>query len=253
MNGLHELPELPELPAGRILIAVCTYNEAENMGELLARLTAAMPSADILVVDDDSPDGTAAEVIRLCDAENYCRVELLSRTARGLGGAIAAAMSHAVRHRYDWMFNLDADLSHPPEALPAMAARLAIGDCDVVVGSRYVRGGQVVGWPLHRRVMSRVVNRFTSAVIGLPVADASGSMRVYRVESLRRLDLEHVATSQRYAFLQQILLRLHRGGCPIAEVPIRFVDRAAGASKLSLGEAVASLWTVVAMAWRERR
>ena len=250
MSDAADRPGPPDI--GRVLIAICTYNEAANVGPLLRRIIDAMPRADILVVDDSSPDDTAGEVSRFVAATGANQIKTVVRDRRGLGGAILAAINAAVAGRYDWLFNLDADLSHPPEALPAMATRLAAGDCDVVIGSRYVRGGRVVGWPPHRRWMSRGVNRFTALVIGLPVADASGSMRGYRVESLRGLHLETVDSSQRYAFLQQILVRLHRHGCTIAEVPIEFVDRVAGRSKLSFAEALASSWAVVAMSWRER-
>lgn len=228
----------------RILVAVCTYNEASNIGEVLTRITTALPEADVLVVDDNSPDQTsklAKEFAR--SYHDGQKVRCIVRRQRGLGGAIRAAMQLAIDEGYDLFCNLDADLSHDPADLPQLIHRVASGEVDVAVGSRYVDGGKIVGWPPHRKWMSRTINTIAQRKLGLPVNDASGSFRCYRVSRLADLNLD-LDSSDGYSFLQEVLLRLHRAGATIAELPITFTERVAGDSKLNFREAIRSGWTV---------
>ena len=224
----------------RVLVGVCTYNEVGNVSALVSRLRSALPEADILFVDDNSPDRTSDEV-RRCASEDD-RVRLIERfDERGLGSAIIRAAVVAVDDDYDFFINLDADLSHDPAQLPALL-QAAIQDDAVVVaiGSRYVAGGKIVGWPLRRRIMSRMVNRFATLFLRLPVRDCSGSMRCYRVSTLRDLDLTSLQC-EGYALLEELLVRLNRPGRKMVERPITFTERQDGESKLTLREAIRSV------------
>ncbi|MCM2370324.1 polyprenol monophosphomannose synthase [Aporhodopirellula aestuarii] len=230
-------------PNPRILVGVCTYNEAGNIESLLTRISDALPTADILVVDDNSPDGTANQVDQFAQAKGRAdSIRCLIREQRGLGGAIRAAMMAAIDGRYDLFCNLDADLSHDPADLPRLVAAVEHG-CDVAVGSRYVADGEIVGWPLRRKWMSRWINLIARRRLGLPVKDASGSFRCYRVSKLAELDLDN-QPSEGYSFLQEVLLKLHQHGATFKEVPITFTERTVGDSKLDFREAVRSGWTV---------
>jgi dolichol-phosphate mannosyltransferase len=230
-----------------VLIAVCTLNEAENIGDLIAQLRSELPAADVLVIDDNSSDQTGQIVAQLasCDPSITLRVRLHER---GLGTAIRDAMQSAIDQHYDVFLNLDADFSHPPARLPALLDRFQQRPVvDVVIGSRYVPGGAIVGWPLRRRMISRAVNRFATLCLRLPVQDCSGSMRCYRVSALKHVDLANLRSSG-YSVLEEILLKLHRGGATFAEVPITFTERQLGESKLTIREALRSAWRIAIMA-----
>jgi len=233
--------------ADRILVGLCTYNEAENIGPILARLRDVMPLAEILVVDDNSPDGTP-DLVRAWARDDPMVHVIVRENERGLGGAIRRAIRFAIDHEYDFFLNLDADLSHDPAELPELL-RVAQGPPprDVVVGSRYVEGGSIVGWPLRRRVMSRMLNRFASLFLRLPVNDCSGSMRCYRVEALRGLNPKSLR-SRGYALLEELLVRLQRQNASFAEVPITFADRSRGESKLTMIEAIRSAIQILRLA-----
>lgn len=237
---------------GRVLIGVCTYQEAGNVVEMLRSIRDTMPEADVLVVDDNSPDGTAELVGRF--AENDPSVSLMLRTdQRGLGTAIVAAIHHAIQNQYEFFLNLDGDFSHDPRRLPALlAAARQDESIDVVVGSRYVEGGAIVGWPCHRRLMSRVLNQFATRLLGLPVRDCSGSMRCYRVSALEKADIDSLRC-QGYALLEELLVRLHRIGCKMAEIPITFTDRQRGESKLTFREALRSVGFMMKLAVNSRK
>lgn len=224
----------------RVLVGVCTYNEVGNVSALVSRLRSALPEADILFVDDNSPDRTSDEV-RRCASEDD-RVRLIERfDERGLGSAIIRAAVVAVDDDYDFFINLDADLSHDPAQLPALLQAAIQDDAvDVAIGSRYVAGGKIVGWPLRRRIMSRMVNRFATLFLRLPVRDCSGSMRCYRVSTLRDLDLTSLQC-EGYALLEELLVRLNRPGRKMVERPITFTERQDGESKLTLREAIRSV------------
>ena len=216
-----------------LLVALATYNEIENLPTLVAAIRGQLPDADVLVVDDNSPDGTG----QWCDEEaaRSARFSVVHRAGKfGLGSASWAAMLYAIEHDYDQLITLDADWSHPPEALPRLVA--AAADADVVVGSRYVRGGTIEGWPASRRIVSGVMNLATRVALGLPVRDASTACRLYRVAMLKQLDFSQL-TATGYAYLEEIAWQLHRRGARFAEVPIAFTDRRAGASKVSFAEA----------------
>ncbi|WP_235033205.1 polyprenol monophosphomannose synthase [Rubripirellula obstinata] len=233
---------------GKILVGICTLNESKNIESLIHQVRGFVPEADILIVDDDSEDGTSAIVSKL--AESDTKLTLNVRKQRGLGGAIRHAMVAAIKGEYDLFINMDGDLSHSPSDLPAMLeAHAGRDDIDVVIGSRYVSGGKIDGWPLHRRLMSRLVNRFATLCLGLPVRDCSGSMRCYRVSALRdasATDLE----SNGYSILEEILVAMHRGGSTMTEVPITFTDRTQGESKLTLREATRSMIHMVKLSIR---
>ncbi|MEM0925365.1 MAG: polyprenol monophosphomannose synthase [Planctomycetota bacterium] len=233
----------------RVLIGVCTYQESENIDTLLRRLRESLPQADILVVDDDSPDATAAHVEKLQESDKRLFLHI-RKSERGLGSAIVFAVKHAVAQNYHFFLNLDADLSHDPLELPRLLDE-AIGDetCDVVIGSRYVSGGRIVGWPLRRRVMSKMVNRFATGVLRLPVADCSGSMRCYRVDSLRTMGLERLRCTS-YAVLEEVLVRMHRMGFRMKELPITFTERELGDSKLTISEAFRSVYFMLRLAFQ---
>jgi len=237
----------PVQGTARVLVAVCTYNEATNLPELVDRVFAALPTADLIVVDDNSPDGTGRWATKRAVRDPRLKV-IIREDARGLGGATKRAFQFAVDQQYDFLLNLDGDLSHEPEALPVMLA-VAQNDpaIDVVVGSRYCPGGSVQGWPLRRRIMSRIVNRFAVGVLRLPLSDCSGSLRCYRVSTLAAIAPTSLS-SNGYAILEEVLLRLRAAGAKMVEVPIVFSDRTSGHSKLTLSEAFRSARQLVKMA-----
>jgi dolichol-phosphate mannosyltransferase len=238
--GLTQMPESTEplLPPGtRLLVTLATYNERDNIAGLIAAVHATEPSADVLVIDDNSPDGTGTLADELGHADP--RVRVLHRAGKlGLGTAIMAGMRHAIDNDYDLLVNLDADLSHPPRYLPALLAGMR--DHDVMIGSRYVAGGGTQNWPWMRQAISLTVNLFVRLVLQVPVRDSSGAFRCYRTSILRNADLDRVR-SRGYSFQQEILFRCHRAGARIGEFPIVFQNRKAGASKVNWRESVRSL------------
>jgi dolichol-phosphate mannosyltransferase len=224
----------------KILVAVCTLREAANITAILEQLRASVPDADLLVVDDNSDDGTADLARQFADQDGRTRV--IVRNETGLGGALRLAMQIAVEGKYDWFVNLDADFSHDPSEVTRLVNRAIQGpDVDVVIGSRYIAGGRILGWPLYRRWMSRWVNRIAKARLELNVADCSGSMRCYRVSSLRRMGLDKLS-SNGYSVLEEVLVVMQRTiDAKFVEVPITFTDRHAGESKLTMAEAIRSI------------
>jgi dolichol-phosphate mannosyltransferase len=229
-----------ERSAVRVLVVIPTYNERENLPGTIDRTLAAVPAAHILVVDDASPDGTGA----LADerAARDGRVHVLHRPGKaGLGAAYVAGFRWALERDYDAVVEMDADGSHAPEQLPDLLAALA--RADLVLGSRWVPGGAVVDWPKHRELLSRGGNAYTRLMLGLPVRDATGGYRVYRRAVLERLDLADVA-SQGYCFQVDLVWRAWQAGFTVTEVPIRFVERVAGASKMNRAIVSEALWRV---------
>lgn len=231
-------------PPGRTLVTVATFNEKDNLPRLLEEILLVLDEGDILVVDDNSPDGTG----QLADAfaESQPRVAVLHRTGKlGLGTAILAGLRHGLERGYDFIINLDADFSHPPKDLPALLNGMT--SHDVMIGSRYVAGGGIEGWDWKRHVMSRGINLISRLLLGIRARDCSGSFRCYRGELLRKVDFARVR-SRGYSFQEEFLFRCQRAGARIGETPIRFINREKGASKINPREAITSLWTLFAVA-----
>jgi dolichol-phosphate mannosyltransferase len=222
----------------RTLVIIPTYLEAENIADVLQRVRAAAPAADVLVVDDNSPDGTAEEAKRA--ANDLGQIDVLSRPAKGgLGGAYRAGFQRAFADGYEVIVQMDADLSHDPAVLPELLAEVGKG-ADVVIGSRYVRGGDTPNWPLVRQLLSRVGNRYASTVLGLGVRDATAGYRAYRADMLRRIEAGATKATG-YGFQLELSHRANLQRANVVEVPIIFNDRIRGVSKMSwriIGEAV---------------
>ncbi|RKS67899.1 dolichol-phosphate mannosyltransferase [Motilibacter peucedani] len=225
---------------GRVLVVVPTYDEIHNLEPVVERLFAAVPEAEVLVADDASPDGTGELADRMAAADP--RVHVLHRAGKeGLGAAYLAGFAWAIERGYGVVVEMDADGSHPPEALPQMLERLRTSD--LVLGSRWVPGGAVVNWPRSREVLSRGGNLYTRLVLGVHLRDVTGGYRAFRAATLRGLSLEGVQ-SQGYCFQVDLAWRAVRSGYRVAEVPITFVERERGESKMSQAIVVEALWRV---------
>jgi len=231
----------PKLPAVRILVIVPTYNEAENIERMLGRIRASLPDAGILVVDDGSPDGTADLVEER--AAGLGDVHVMRRQQKsGLGSAYRAGFAWGLEHGYQACVEMDADFSHDPDALPDLVAPLEQGH-ELVIGSRYVAGGSIPNWSWHRHLLSWGGNRYASAMLGLGVADSTAGFRAYASSVLQRLDLDRIR-AEGYGFQIEMTYEAKRAGASIVEVPIRFVDRVAGESKMSSAIVVEALGLV---------
>jgi dolichol-phosphate mannosyltransferase len=214
----------------RPLVVIPTYNESENIERMLHRIHECLPGAGVLVVDDGSPDGTADIVQRV--AAGLPDVYLLSRAGKsGLGSAYRAGFAWGLERGYDACIEIDADFSHDPAALPSVLAPLDEG-FDVSIGSRYIEGGSIPNWAWHRHLLSRGGNTYASAVLGLGVADSTAGFRAYSARILRQLDLNRIR-AEGYGFQIEMTYRARQHGAVITEVPISFVDREAGDSKMS--------------------
>jgi glycosyltransferase involved in cell wall biosynthesis len=214
----------------RPLVIVPTYNEADNLAEVVVRLRAAA-EVDLLVVDDASPDGTGALADSLAAADP--RLHVVHRSGKaGLGSAYRVGFAWGLERDYDALVEMDADLSHDPADVPRLLH--ALGGADLAIGSRYVPGGGVVDWPARRERLSRGGNRYVRALTGLPVADATSGFRAFRRAVVESLDLAEVH-SEGYCFQVDMALRAWRAGFRVVEIPITFVERRAGASKISRG------------------
>jgi len=227
---------------GRGLVITPTYNERDNLQRLVPLVLAQDPRLDILIIDDASPDGTGEVADAL--ARDNARVYALHREAKlGLGTAYLAGFDWGIRRGYDWIFEMDADFSHDPAHLPKFID--ALRTCDVVLGSRYLGGRvTVVNWPISRLLLSFFANVYARRVTGLPVADATGGFKAFRRQVLEAIDLDRVE-SEGYAFQIEMSLRAWKRGFKICEIPIVFVDRTAGESKMSkkiIREAVWKVW-----------
>jgi dolichol-phosphate mannosyltransferase len=223
------------------LVVVPTLNEYENIEPLLRRIRTAAPAAHVLVVDDESPDGTAARAEEL--GRELGGVTVLRRRGEpGLGAAYRDGFAHAIEHGYGAVVEMDADLSHDPAAIPALLGALAAG-ADLVIGSRYVVGGATPGWPRRRRFLSRAAGCYARSVLHLHSTDPTGGYRAFRTELLRHCEVGTVRANG-FGFQLEMLHRAGRLGATVAEVPIVFHDRTAGASKLSARIAREALWLV---------
>jgi dolichol-phosphate mannosyltransferase len=238
----------------RVLVVVPTYNERENLPGALDRLRTHVPDADVLVVDDGSPDGTGEIAEQIAGQESAAggtrRVHVLHRAGKlGLGTAYVAGFGWALERGYDVVVEMDADGSHRAEDLPRLLA--AVTDADLVLGSRWVPGGAVQNWPMSRHLLSRGANTYTRLALGIPLQDATGGFRAYRASLLRDLRLDDVA-SQGYCFQVDMAWRAVRSGARVAEVPITFVERALGQSKMSRAIVVEALISVTRWGIAER-
>jgi dolichol-phosphate mannosyltransferase len=237
------------------LIIVPTYNEVQTLQAIVERITAAVPDADVLIVDDDSPDGTGALADRLAGAHRQLGV--VHRAEKdGLGRAYLAGFEHALSHGYDYVVEIDADGSHDPAELPAMLA-LARDGAGLVIGSRWVPGGSIRDWPRTRQAISRTGNWYARVALRSRIRDITAGYRVYRTELLRALQLDTVS-SQGYCFQVEMAWRAERAGERVAEHPIEFVERTAGASKMHSGIVVEALlrvtgWGIADRIGRRRR
>ncbi len=232
-----------------ILVVLPTYNEVDNITAVLERIREAAPAVNMLVVDDGSPDGTAEQVRWLA-----CRMpglHLLERASKnGLGAAYRAGFAWGLAHHYDVLVEMDADGSHRPEDLPALIAAVALG-ADLAIGSRYVPGGVIPKWKLSRRMLSRGGNRYASAMLGIGLHDATSGFRAYRAGLLHRMDFARLRADG-YGFQIEGAWRAVRAGAQVAEVPIRFEDRAAGESKMSAAIVIEALRLVTRFGVAER-
>jgi dolichol-phosphate mannosyltransferase len=227
-------------PSGRLLVVMPTYNEAATVRKVVERVRAAVPAADVLIVDDSSPDGTGEIADSLAQLDSH--VHTLHRARKeGLGKAYVAGFRWGLERDFDTLVEMDADGSHQPEELPNLLA--ALRDADLVLGSRYVAGGRVVDWPWRRELLSRGGNTYSRIALGVPLRDSTGGYRAYRASALRRLELATVASAG-YCFQVDLAWRAVRSGLRVAEVPITFVERTEGASKMSGAIVREALWQV---------
>lgn len=233
----------------RTLVVMPTYDEAPNIADVLAQVRAAAPGVDVLVVDDSSPDGTAA-LAREAGAElGQIDVEVRARKD-GLGNAYRHGFRIGMERGYDVLVQMDADLSHDPESLPSLLATLEDG-ADAVIGSRYVPGGSVPHWPWYRRALSRYGNAYACAVLGMSVRDATAGFRAYRVGALQDIDV-FSTRAKGYGFQIETAYRVSCSGRKLTEVPITFTDRVRGYSKMSLAVAAEELLLVTWWGFRDR-
>ena len=236
---------------GKTLVVVATYNEIENLPPLVDEIFRYLPAANLLVVDDNSPDGTGG----WCDARaaEDPRLHCMHRAGKlGLGTAVIAAMKLALANGYRYVLTMDADFSHPPKCLPAMVAGMdPVGGpaVDVMIGSRYIPGGGVEGWPLKRHFMSRGVNFYARWLLGLKPKDCSGNYRCYRTEILAQLDFDRIR-SRGYSLQEEMLWCLKRVGARFGETPIVFIERQRGQSKINLKEAANALRIIFSLGVR---
>ena len=235
--------------AGRVVMVLPTYNEAENLAGVVGRLRAARPEVDVLVVDDNSPDGTGRLADQLAAADQ--QVQVVHRSVKeGLGAAYLSGFRVALEQGYDVVGEMDADGSHQPEQLHLLLAALV--DADLVIGSRWVPGGSIVNWSKGRELLSRGGNLYTRLLLGIRVRDATAGYRLFRRTTLERIDLGQIESSG-YVFQADLAFRTLRAGLRVAEVPIEFVERERGESKMSRQVATESLLRITRWGLAERR
>ena len=232
--------EGPEQASDRVAVIMPTYNERANIEAMVGRVRRAVPGADLLVVDDNSPDGTGEVADKLAAEDSHVHVLHRERKA-GLGAAYIAGFRWALDQGYGVVVEMDADGSHLPEELPRLLDALA--GADLVLGSRYVPGGTVVNWPKSREILSRGGNTYARLMLGIKLKDATGGYRAYRADTLRKIALDEVE-SQGYCFQIDLAMRAIRAGLKVTEVPITFVERVHGTSKMSRAVVAEALWRV---------
>jgi dolichol-phosphate mannosyltransferase len=227
---------------GEVLVIIPTYNEAENVERITARVRAAVPEAHILVADDNSPDGTGDIADKLASADDHLHV-LHRKGKEGLGAAYLAGFQWGIDHGYQVLVEMDADGSHQPEELYRLLS--ALRTADLVLGSRWVPGGEVVNWPRSRLLLSRGGSLYSRLMLDVPIRDVTGGYRAFRKETLQGLGMDQVASAG-YCFQVDLAWRAVKAGYKVAEVPITFVERELGASKMSRSIVVEALWRVTA-------
>ena len=233
---------------GRIVVIIPTFNERESLAAIVGRARSSVPEVEILIIDDNSPDGTGAIADELAAAEP--KVQVMHRLGKeGLGAAYLAGFSWALQNSFDVVVEMDADGSHQPEQLPRLLA--ALRGADLVLGSRWIAGGGTENWSKGREILSRGGNFYTRTMLGVPLHDATGGYRAFRADTLRKLDLHDVA-SQGYCFQVDLAWRAVQRGLVVTEVPITFVERAAGTSKMSQRIVVEALWRVTVWGFDDR-
>jgi dolichol-phosphate mannosyltransferase len=239
MEDTETMTEIAEF-TGRIAVIIPTYNERDNIRLITAGVRSAVPAADLLIVDDNSPDGTGEIADELAAADE--RIHVLHRRAKaGLGAAYVAGFQTALDHGYDTIVEMDADGSHQPGELPKLLSALAAAD--VVLGSRWVSGGETVNWLKSREFLSRAGNAYARLMLGIPLRDMTGGYRAYRADALRKVGLENVESAG-YCFQIDLARRAVQAGLTVTEVPITFVDRTYGTSKMSQAIVREALWRV---------
>ena len=230
--------------ASKALVIIPTYNESENIERIIGEVFKHTPDIHILVVDDNSPDGTANLVKAL--QKKHPTIHILEREKKdGLGQAYLAGFKFALQNGYEYIFEMDADFSHDPKEIPNFLK--AIDEADLVLGSRYIRGVNVVNWPLQRLLLSYFANVYTRFVTGMPVRDATGGYKCFRKEVLEKIDFDRIHSSG-YAFQIELTYKAWRKGFRVKEIPIIFVDRVYGQSKLSR----AIMWEAMFLVWKLR-
>jgi dolichol-phosphate mannosyltransferase len=225
----------------KAIVIIPTYNESQNIVKLIEKIFSVAPEIHILVVDDNSPDGTAELVEKLMQSDE--RLHLIRRPGKlGLGTAYIAGFKYALEKGYDAIFEMDADFSHNPEDIPRFLE--ALQDADLVIGSRYLTGVNVINWPLRRLILSYFANMYTRVITGMPIKDATGGYKCFRASALKQIDLDKVKTNG-YGFQIEMNFRLWAKGFRVKEIPIIFVDRMNGESKMNkkiIIEAVFLVW-----------
>jgi len=235
-------------PLGRILVIIPTYNEVDNIRSVVTRVREAVPEAHVLVADDNSPDGTGKVADELAADDEQVKV-LHRKGKEGLGAAYLAGFRWGIDNGYDVLVEMDADGSHQPEELPRLLT--ALKNADLVLGSRWVPGGRVVNWPRSREFISRGGSMYSRLLLGMPLRDITGGYRAFRKETLLGLGMDDVA-SQGYCFQVDLAHRAVRAGYQVVEVPITFVERQRGDSKMSRDILVEALWRVTAWGVQSR-
>ena len=231
------------------LVVIPTYQEAENVVEVIERVRASVPEAHVLIVDDGSPDGTAD--LAVAAGERLGQVDVLRRSGKaGLGPAYRAGFAWGIERGHDVLVEMDADLQHDPAVLPDLIGAVADG-ADLAIGSRYISGGSVPGWPAHRRLLSRWGNRYIGAMLAMPVRDATAGFRAYRTEIVERVGLDLVRADG-YGFQIEMAYEVDKAGGRIVELPICFRDRKLGVSKMSPAIVTEALWLVTRWGMRDR-
>ncbi len=234
----------------KTIVVIPTYNEIENIEKLINTIFSIMPETDLLIVDDNSPDGTYKKVEEMKQNDN--RIHLIVRPEKnGLGTAYIAGFKYALERDYDAIFEMDADFSHDPKDLPRLLKEL--DNYDLVIGSRYVTGVNVVNWPLRRLFLSYGANLYTRVLTGLPIKDATGGFKCFRADALRKIVLDKVKTNG-YGFQIEMNYLLWKSGAKIKEIPIIFIDRRSGVSKMNkkiIYEAIFLVWKLKFMAHKK--